>query len=35
MILSYKGKRTEQFGRGEFVKAFQGLGSRQNDGSRS
>lgn len=25
MILSYKDKRTEQFGRGEFVRAFQGF----------
>ncbi len=25
MILSYKDKRTEQFGQGEFVRAFQGF----------
>jgi len=25
MILSYRDKRTEQFGRGEFVRAFQGF----------
>lgn len=28
MILSYRDKRTEQFARGEFVKAFQGFESQ-------
>ncbi len=28
MILSYKDKRTEQFGQGEFVRAFQGFESQ-------
>jgi hypothetical protein len=35
MILSYRDKRTERFGRGQVVRVFPGLNNRRNGGSPS